>query len=227
MTKASVQSQPDVPLLGVAGWFLFLGAVSHVFPSVLKAPWRSDGGGGLIVSAASWFVGGLATIAIVMMFVTQERTPLFVMPLELLGVMAGWGLVFLALLALLHLVSAQGIPAPASAVVDDPLKSRIETLRDQQERLRNLISELEEERSSVVGRLRQTKRDADLHVFGHELLEIDRGLKQLKREAEEAAVTVAKGESLLRKNDRQKRLSDAGIDSNESATLRGRIEDSL
>ncbi len=227
MTNSSVQSEDDLSLLGVAGWFLFLWAVSHVCPSTWRAHWRFDGWVSPVISAASCGVGGLATIAIAMMFVNQERRPLFKMPLELLGVMAGWGLVFLALVALLHLVSAQGIGVPASAVVDDPLTSQIEQLRERQGKVGTLIGELEGQRSTIIGRLRQTKSDTDLHVLGHELLEIDRTLKQLKREAEKATLTVAKGESLLRKNDRQKRLSDAGIDSNELATLRVRIEDSL
>jgi len=227
MTNSSVQSEPDVPLVGVAGWFLFMWAARQIFPVALRAPWSFSGWVGPILSIAAWLIGGLATIAVVMMFLNQERTPLFMMPLELLGVMAGWGLVFLALVASLHLVSGQGIGAPASAVVDDPLKSQIEQLRGRQGRVGTLIGELEGQRSTIIGRLRQTKSDTDLHVLGHELLEIDRTLKQLKREAEEAALTVAKGESLLRKNDRQKRLSDAGIDSNELATLRVRIEDSL
>ena len=72
MTKSTVQSQPDIPLMGVAGWFLFMWGVSHVFPSVLKAPWSFDGWVGSVLSVASWGVGGLATIAIAMMFVIRN-----------------------------------------------------------------------------------------------------------------------------------------------------------
>jgi hypothetical protein len=77
MTNSSVQSQPDVPLVGVAGWCLFLWGVSHVFSSALKAPWSFGGCVGPILSAAAWVVGGFLTVAIVMMFVNQDRRPLF------------------------------------------------------------------------------------------------------------------------------------------------------
>ena len=90
-----------------------------------------------------------------------------------------------------------------------------------------MIGELERQRSTIVGRLRQTNTEADLHVFGHELLEIDRSLTQLKDEAEDVALTITTAESLLRKTERQRRLSDAGIDSNELATLRVGIEERL
>jgi hypothetical protein len=222
MTRSSVQAKPDVPLVGVAGWFLFLWAVSHVCPSAWRAPWNCDGWVGPVLSAAAWVVGGFATLGIVMMFLNQDRKPLFVMPLELLGVMAGWGLVFVALVASLHFVNVQGIAA--SVVAEDPLKSQIEKLRDRKGRLGILISELERDRSSVVGRIRQGDAQA---IHAHELLEIDRSLKQLKGAADEVALTITKGEALLRKDDRQRRLQDAGMDSNELAAFRVEIEEKL
>ena len=93
-------------------------------------------------------------------------------------------------------------------------KVGIEKLRDRQEKLGTLIGELEgraiEHRGTDSG---SAKVDADLQVFAHELLEIDRSLKQLKGEAHALSLTIAKAESLLRKTDRQKRMRDAGIDS--------------
>lgn len=224
MTNSSVESQPDVPLLGMAGWFLFLWGVSHVYQDALRAPWSFDGWVSFVVSAASWVVGGLATVAIVMIFVHQERRPLFLMPLALCAVMAGWGLVFLVLVASLHLVSAQGIATSASAVVDDPLKSQIEQLRGRQGKLGTLIGELEAQRSVVVGRIRQGNAQA---IHAHELLEIDRSLRTLKSEAEDVALTLSKGEALLRRTERQRRLRDAALDSNELAELRVEIEEKL
>ena len=150
--------------------------------------------------------------------------------------MAGWGAVFVGLVAFLHFTNGEtSIGAPASTTVTkhssgEPLESRIEKLRVRQEKLGSFIGELEGQRSTIVGRLRQTKTDADLQVFGNELLEIDRTLKRLKDEAHAFSLTIAKGESLLRKTDRQKRMRDAGIDSkdvNELSTLRVEIEERL
>jgi len=222
MTKSSVEFQPDVPLVGVAGWFVLLWGVSHLFPSALKAPWSFDGWVGPVLSAASWVVGGLATIAIVMIFVNQERKPLVVMPLEMCGVMAGWGLVFVALVTCLHFVSAQS--SPASVVPADPLKSQIEKLRERQQELGGLISDLAKDRSAVVGRIRQGSAQV---IHAHELLEIDRSLKQLKGEANAVALTIAKGDALLRQTQRQRRLRDTGFDSNELDKLRVEIEEGL
>ena len=138
MTNTSTQSEPDIPLMGVAGWCLFMWGVSHVFPEAWRAPWNDSGWVSPVLSAAAWVVGGLATIAIVMMFVTQERKPLVVMPLELFGVMAGWGLVFVGLVASAHFVSEPSIAALAPmAVADDPLKTQIEKLRGRQGKARH------------------------------------------------------------------------------------------
>ena len=38
MTKSTVQSQPDVPLVGVAGWFLFLWARLARLPIGVESP---------------------------------------------------------------------------------------------------------------------------------------------------------------------------------------------
>jgi hypothetical protein len=222
--NSSVESEPDVPLVGVAGWFLFLWAVSQVFPAAWRAPWSFNGWFSPVLSLASWLVGGFATTGIVMMFVNQERKPLFMMPLELLGVMAGWGLVFLAPVASLHFVSNPSLPAHASAMAAEPLKSELEKLQGRQVKLGILISELEAERSAIVGRIRKGSAEA---IHTHELLEIDRSLKQLKNEAKDVALTIAKGESLLRKTERQRRLRDAGMDSNDMAALRVEIEEKL
>lgn len=222
MTKASVESEPEVPLVGVAGWFLFLWAVSHVFPTAWRAPWSFDGWVSPVLSAASWLVGGLATVGIVMIFVSQQRTPLFKMPLELFGVMAGWGLVFIGLVASLHFVSALSIPVHPTLVAEDPLKNQIEKLRVRQEKLGALISDLERDHAAVVRRIRQGDAQA---IHAHELSEVDRSLKQLKREAEEVALTVAKGEALLRQDERQRRLRDTDLDSNKLAELRVEIEE--
>jgi hypothetical protein len=153
-----------------------------------------------------------------MMFVNQERKPLFVMPLELFGVMAGWGLVFVVLIASLHFISAQ--PVSPSVVAEDPLKAQIEKLRERQQKLGVLISEIETERSAIVGRIRLGNAQA---IHAHELLEIDRSLKQLKEQADETALTITTGEVLLR----QRRLRDAAVDSNELAELSVEIEEKL
>jgi hypothetical protein len=240
MRNSSVESQPDVSLLGVGGWFLFLWGVSHVFPSAWRAPSSFDGWFSFVLSLASWVVGGLATIAIVMMFLTEERKPLVIMPLELCAVMAGWGLVFVGLV-ILHVVYRETsigvdhvstMTAEHSAGPAEPsLNSRVETLRNQHERICALIVELEGERSTLVAKLRETSdMKGNAQVFGNEILEIDRSLKQLKCEAEDVALTVAKGESLLRKTDRQKRLLETGVDLkelNELAALRVAIEERL
>jgi hypothetical protein len=222
MTNSSVQSEDDIPLMGVAGWCLFMWGVSHVFPEAWRAPWSFGGLVGPVLSVASWLVGGLATIAIVMIFVNQERKPLVMMPLELFGVMAGWGLVFVALVASLHFVSAQ--PLPLSVVAEGPLKTQIEKLRGRQGKLGVLISDLERDRSAVVRRIRQGDAQA---IHAHELLEVDRSLKHLKGEAEDLGLTIEKGGALLRQTERQRRLRDAGLDSNELAELRVEIEERL
>ena len=222
--NSSVDSEFDVPLIGVAGWFIFLWGVSHVFPSALRAPWSFQGWLSPVLSAVVWFIGGLATVAILMIFLTEKRKPLFVMQLELLGVMAGWGLVFVVLIAFLHFVSNPSLAAHASAMAAEPLKSELEKLQGRQVKLGILISELEAERSAIVGRIREGSAEA---IHAHELLEIDRSLKQLKNEAKDVALTIAKGESLLRKTERQRRLRDAGMDSNDMAALRVEIEEKL
>jgi len=236
VTKISARTEPDVSLFGLAGWFLFLWVVSHVFPGTWKSPSSFDGWFSFVLSVASWFIGGLATVAIVMMYLTEERKPLFVMPLELCAVMAGWGLVFVGLVASFQFISREtNVGAPASTAVaehsmGDPLESGIEKLRDRQVKLGTFIVELEGERSTIVNRFRQTKDQADLQVFGNELLEIDRSLKQLKDEAHAVALTITKGESLLRTIDRKKRMQEAGIDSselNKLAVLRVEIEELL
>lgn len=223
MTRISARTEPDVSLFGLAGWFLFLWVVSQVFPAAWRAPWSFGGWFSPVLSVASWFVGGLATVAIVMMFVNQKRKPLFTMPLELFWVMAGWGLVFVAMIAFLHFVSTQGIGAPV-AMADDPLKSRIENLRERQGKLGAWISDLEAERSAVVGRIRRGSAQV---IHAHELLEIDRSLKELKGAADEVALTITKGEALLRQTERQRRLCDAALDSNELDDLRVEIEERL
>ncbi len=172
MTNLSVKPEPDVPLVGVVGWFVLLQVVSHVFPEAWRAPWSFGGWVSPVLSTAAWFVGGFSTVAIVMMFVKQERKPLFTMPLELLRVMAGWGLVFFALVAAVHFVSAPNIRAPV--VAEAPLKSQIEKLRVRQVKVGVLISDLERDRAAVVTRI----REGDARVFGQELLDIDRSLKQ-------------------------------------------------
>jgi len=219
-------------LVGLAGWFLFLWGVSHVFPEAWRAPWSFGGWFSFVLSVAAWFVGGLATFGFSMIYVTEERKPLFNKSPGFCSVMAGWGAVFVSLVAILHFVSAQSIGAPPSTKVAqhssvDPLETNIEKLRGRQVKLGTFIVELEAERSTVVSRLRQTEDQNDVQVFGHELLEIDRSLRQLKRDAETLALTITKGESLVRKTNRQKRLSEAGVDSKELPEFRVEIEERL
>jgi hypothetical protein len=178
-------------------------------------------------------VGGLATVGIFVLCVTAEKKTLLKMSLEFGSAVAGWGLVFVGLVATLHFISGEAsVGAPASTAVaerstGDPLERGIEKLRDRQEKLGTFIVELDGERSTIVNRFRQTKDQADLQVFGNELLEIDRSLKQLKDEAHAVALTITKGESLLRKTNRQRRLNEAGVDSKELAEFRVEIEERL
>jgi len=239
MTNSSAESKPDVSLVGLGGWFVFLWGVSQVFSGTWKSPLSFDGWFGFVLSMAAWVVVGLPTVGILVLYITAEQKTLLKMSLEFGTAVAGWGLVFLGLVASLHFINREtNVGAPALTVVaerstGDPLESGIEKLRDRQVKLGTLIGELEGERSRIVDRLGQAKRDSKddaQPIYAHELLEIDRYLKQLTCEAEDVALTVAKGESLLRKTDRQKRLHDAGIDSsemNELAVLRVEIEERL
>jgi hypothetical protein len=178
-------------------------------------------------------VGGLATVTMVMIYVTEERKPLFNTQPGLCSVMAGWGFVFFGLVAFLHFINGEAsVRALASTTVaehssGDPSEGRIEKFRGRQKKLGTLIVELEAQRSTIMSRLRQSKDHADLQVFGHEFLDIDRSLKRLKDDAGAVALTIAKGEALLREKDRQKWLRDAGLDSNELAELRVEIEEWL
>ena len=151
----------------------------------------STAGSAPVLSVASWFVGGLATVTMVMIYVTEERKPLFNTPPGLCSVMAGWGLVFFGLVASLHFISGEAsvrahlstMTAEHSTGDMDPLEIRIEKLRGRQEKLGTFIAELEGERETIVSRLRQTGREVKgdaQPVYAHELLDIDRSLKQLK-----------------------------------------------
>jgi hypothetical protein len=243
VTKTSAESDADVSLVGLAGWFLFLWGVSQVFPGAWRTPGSFDGWFSFVLSIASWFVGGLATVTHVMIYVTEERKPLFNTPPGLCSVMAGWGFVFVGLVASLHFVSGEAsVRAHLSTMtaehstgdMEPPLNSRVETLRLQHEKLGTFIAELEREREAIVSRLCQTGRevkgDADPQIYAHELLDIDRSLKQLKDEAHSLSLTIAKAECLWRKTDRQKRMRETGIDSsalNELSALRVQIEERL
>ena len=233
MTNASVESEPDMSLVGLAGWLLFLWGVLEVFPEAWRAPWSFNGWFSFVLSTAAWVVVGLPTVGILVLYITAEQKSLLKMSLEFGAAVAGWGIVFVGLVAFLHLINRQmNVGAYASTTVaerstGDPLESNIVKLRGRQVKLGTFIVELEGERSTIVNRFRQTKDQADLQVFGNELLEIDRSLKQLKDEAHAVALTITKGESLLRKTNRQRRLNEAGVDSKELAEFRVEIEERL
>jgi hypothetical protein len=238
VTNSSAESDADVSLVGLAGWFLFLWGVSQVFPGAWRTPGSFDGWFSFVLSIASWFVGGLATVTMVMIYVTEERKPLFNTPPGLCSVMAGWGFVFVGLVASLHFVSGEtSVRAHLSTMtavhstgdMEPPLNSRIGMLRNQHEKICALIAELEGERATIVTRVRETThaKDDTHPIYAHELLEIDRSLKRLKDEAHAVALTITKGESLLRKTALHERLRDAGVDSKDSDALRVEIDERL
>jgi hypothetical protein len=184
----------------------------------------------------------MATFGFSMIYVTEERKPLVNTPPGFFSVMAGWGAVFVSLVAILHFVSgetsvAAALVEPARAKstspVVPPLNGRVEALRNKHEKICALIVELERGREATLSRLRQAKKDSKddaPSICAHELLDIDRSLRQLKDEGHSLSLTIGKAESLLRKTDRQKRMRDAGIDSkdlNELAVLRVEIEERL